>query len=129
MKNVIIWGIGIGYEALLNNILFEVKKENICIKALVCKKDDKYCDFKDGYPIILKDDIKDYDYDYVIITSTKYFSEICKEAVGVGIECKKLINAKFFSLPKFDFLKYVSLIENPVTILANDCWGALYTID
>lgn len=54
-KKVIFWGAGGGYERILNQILFEIVKENISVEALVCKKEDIYCSKKDSFPIITKE--------------------------------------------------------------------------
>lgn len=125
MKKVIIWGMGDNYEGLLNQILFEIYKGNISIEAIACRKKDKYCSMKDGFPVIVKEEINPDDFDYLIITSTKYFKEIKEEAKKLGIEENKIIDGQLFRQPLFDFAKYVSLIENPVTILSDDCWGGM----
>lgn len=129
MKKVIIWGMGDNYERLLNQILFEIHKGNISIEAIACRKQDKYCSIRDGFPVIVKEEIKPDNFDYLIITSTKYFKEIKEEAKELGIEENRIINGQLFHQPLFDFAKYVSLIENPVTILSDDCWGVWHTID
>lgn len=41
----------------------------------------------------------------------------------MGIEANKILNGQIFRIPLFDFGLYAELIENPVTILADDCWG------
>lgn len=30
-----------------------------------------------------------------------------------------------FEIPFFDFEKYVSLLENSISIISNDCWGGI----
>lgn len=122
-KKVLIWGNGTDYDALLNNILFEVYKGNITVQALVCRQSDLYSSKKDGFKIIIKEEIKDVEYDYVVITSARLYKEIKKDAMSVGVPENKIISGQAFRLPLFDFKKYVSLIDNPVTILADDCWG------
>lgn len=123
MYKVIIWGIGDDYEKIHNQLLFEQYKENIEIAALVAKREDIYVNKKDGHPIIAKEQLKDYKFDYVIVTSTKFFDEIVKDAVDIGIERKKIINGKVLKIQNFDFARYSNLIENPITIISDDCWG------
>ena len=122
-RKVIVWGIGLEYEFLLNQLLFEIHKGNISVEALVCRKQDKYCSYKDTFPVITKEEIKTDTFDYLIITSAENFKEIKAEAMELGILEYKIINGKMFIQPQFDFSRYVSLIENPVTILSDDCWG------
>lgn len=77
----------------------------------------------DGAPLISKTEIPQYSFEFVIVTSGKYFWEIQREAVEMGISEDKIINGSVFKLPLFDFKKYLNLFEDPVTILSNDCWG------
>lgn len=121
----VIWGIGEDYEKLINQVLFEEYKGNIVIEALVCRNKDRYCDIKDKYPIITKEELRVTTFDYLIITSQRYYKEIKIEALELGVPESHIINGKIMSLPFFDFRRYVKLIENPVTILADDCWGGL----
>ena len=122
-RKVIIWGMGLDYDLMLNAIDHEILKGNFNIQALVCRKDDRYCQRKDGFPVITKEDIHGVEFDYVIITSSKFFSEIKQEAISIGVHEDQIINGKLLMQPQFDFMRYVSLIENPVTILSDDCWG------
>ena len=62
-------------------------------------------------------------YDYLIISSSRYFKEIKKDALEMGVDSNRIIDARVFKLPLFDFAEYVSLIQNPVTILSDDCWA------
>lgn len=122
-KKVILWGTGGGYEKILNQILFETAKGNISVEALVCRKEDIYCPRRDSFPIITKEELKGTDFDYLVITSQDCFAEIKKEAMDFGIPERIIIDGSVFSLPLFDFGRYCQLIENPVTILSDDCWG------
>lgn len=122
-KKVLLWGMGLDYEKLINAIQYEILKNNISVKAVVCRKSDYYCCKKDGFSIITKDDIWDYEFDYIVITSSQFFNEIRQEAFDLGVTEKQIISGDLFKQPLFDFKRYVSLIENPVTILSDDCWG------
>lgn len=123
MKKVVIWGIGADYERLINLIRFEILKSNIQVVALVAKRCDIVCNHFDGFKIISKEELAEYMYDYIIVTSTRYFEEILSETNAMGIERNKIISGHILNIPNFDFERYVKLIENPVTILSNDCWG------
>ena len=120
----IVWGIGNDYEKILNQLLFEIHKQNIEVEALVCREKDRYCSNKDGFPIYTKDEIMSVEFDCIIITSSKYFKEIREEIQTLFPNNNKwIINGKVFKLPLFDFGRYIHLIKNPVTILSDDCWG------
>ena len=120
----VIWGIGVDYERILNQIFFEIHKGNMTVKALVCRQQDKYCSSKDGFSVIAKEELKLDDFDYLIITSKRYFKEIKDEAIKLGVVEHRIIEGAKFELPLFDFGRYVQLLENPITILSDDCWGA-----
>ncbi|MBD5489851.1 MAG: DUF1919 domain-containing protein [Lachnospiraceae bacterium] len=122
-EKCIIWGTGNGYEEILNQINFEIYKGNIEIVAAVCGKDDKYCEYRDGFPIVVKEELKKLEFEYVIISSYVFYEQIKSEAIALEIEADKIINGQIFKRPLFDFALYSRLIKNPVTILSDDCWG------
>ncbi len=122
-RKCIVWGIGDDYEKILNQLLFEIHKGNITIEALVCRKQDQYCSSKDGFPVITKEEIHEITFDYLIITSLRYFKELKNEAIALGVPENQIIDGQKLLLPFFDFQRYSRLIENPVTILADDCWS------
>lgn len=68
-RKCIIWGMGRGYEEILNQIRFEIYKENMEVIAVVCRSEDKYCTHRDGFSIISKEEIGGLDFEYVIISS------------------------------------------------------------
>lgn len=123
---VVIWGIGKDYEKNRNMLSFEEYKGNLEIVAMVSR--DKYANCLDQHKIINKCELEEFEYDYVIAFSRMYFADIVEEAVQMGIKRNKVINGKVFEIPYFDFGKYVSLIENPISIVSNDCWGGYINI-
>lgn len=118
---VVIWGLGRDYEQARNGLCFEEYKGNLEIVAMVSR--DQYANTLDGHPIIDKKQITSYAYDYIVIFAKNYFDEIVKEALNLGIEREKLINGQAFSIPFFDFEKYVALLRGHLSIVSNDCWG------
>lgn len=123
MKKVLIWGAGSEYQATFNQIQFEVIKKNIEILGIVSK--DAWQEKIDGIPALKPSEIKkkNIEIDYIIVTSQKYYYEIVNEAVTLGIERNRLINIKVFRIPYFDFGEYISLRENPVSIITSNCMG------
>lgn len=114
---------GVDYEQLLNQILFEIHKGNIEVTAIICREKDKYCSKRDGFDVITPNELGEKDYDYIIVTSVQFFDEIKQEAIDMGVDERFIISGTVFHLPKFDFQLYQNLIENPITILSDDCWG------
>lgn len=116
----IFWGMTDIYQQYKNTIDYEIVKGNIEPLAIVSR--EKLCKRLDNINIIDKSSIKDYSFDYLIIFA-KAFNQIKKEALENGIPENKIINGNVFNIPFFDFKRYVSLIENPVTIISDNCWG------
>lgn len=122
MKKCIIWGIGSEYDQYYNQIQYQIILKNITIEAFVSR--DQYCNTLDESKIIQPEAIRGLEIDYVIICNSFRFQEIKNQAIELGIEEKRIIDVKLFVIPGFDFERYTSLIENPVSIIADDCWGA-----
>lgn len=123
MRKVIIWGIGREYEAMINQIQYEISKGNLEVSALIARPGDIIGNTLDGFKLIKKEDIWTYEFDYLIITSSRWYMDIKNEAVLLGVDENIIINGRVFKLPLFDFTRYVKLIENPLTIFSDDCWG------
>ena len=71
----------------------------------------------------MKEELKDIQFDYVVITSSLYYQEIRRQAIELGIDGNIIINGAVMNLPLFDFSRYTSLLKNRITILSDDCWG------
>lgn len=123
MKRVVIWGIGNDYEKIVNQIKYEELKGNIQVEALVSRRDLNWCDHRDGYLLISKEELCGKEYDFLIIASSKFYSDIKKEAIELNIPEHKIIDGSIFNMPLFDFKRYMSLLDDPVTIWSDDCWG------
>ncbi len=84
MYHIIIWGLGADYYNLYNLIKFEEMKGNIEIAAAVSK--DDFRTTVDGYPVISAYELCNYRFDYIVVTSSKYYDDIVKEAIQLDIE-------------------------------------------
>ncbi|MEZ3508120.1 MAG: DUF1919 domain-containing protein [Lachnospiraceae bacterium] len=125
MRKCIIWGLGREYEEILQSIHYEIAKGHMDVVALVAKPEDTAGSMRDGWPIIGKGEIMDLGFDYLIIASSAWYGEIYKEAVEAGVPCSRILNGNIFKFSLFDFKRYINLVENPITILSNDCWGGM----
>lgn len=121
MYKCLIWGIGKGYNNNYNKIQLEILKKNIEIVAFVSR--DIVSSKLDGYDVVDKEEISSLQFDYIIVMSTSFFKEIRRDAEKMGIESSKVIGIDVFDVPCFDFRRYVSLLENPITLISDDCWG------
>nr|WP_325300254.1 DUF1919 domain-containing protein [uncultured Oscillibacter sp.] len=123
MRQCVIWGAAEGYEHIINQVKFEEWKSNVQCVAVLSKSKARYIKKFDGYPLVCKEDLNGIAFDYLIIPQGKDYAEIRLEALALGIPDNKIISSKVFQIPCFDFKRYASLRENPVTILSDDCWG------
>ena len=90
---------------------------------MVCRDADAYTSVKDGFPVIKRSDFHTLIFDYLIISSSQYFDEIKEDVLSLGVRENQIIDGRIVRQPFFDFARYASLIENPVTILSDDCFG------
>lgn len=123
MRKVLIWGSGGEYNRLFNVLKFEEIKKNIEFVGIISK--DKWQKKLDGIEVFKPDDIsrKKIVFDYIIVASNRYYREIMKDAISIGIERNKIINGRVLYIPYFDFDDYIALRENPVSIMTFSCMG------
>lgn len=124
MDICVIWGNGADdYEKIINQVKYEELKGNIKIAAVVARRSEIFGNRRDGYLLISKEELTALTFDILIIASSKYYKEIRKEAMELGIPENHMINGNAFRLPLFDYSRYIRLVKEPVTILSYDCWG------
>jgi hypothetical protein len=121
MKKIIVWGTGIEYDRYISNIELEKLKGNIDIIG-VTSNENWLCNLGD-YPFVSKDKLSDMLFDYIVVFSSKFFEEICREALLYGINRNQIINGAVFGIPYFDFNRYTQVKESNITIVSNHCWG------
>lgn len=123
MRKVLIWGSGRDYNQLFNLIKCEEAKKEIEIVGIVSK--DKWQKKLDGVEVLKPDDIvrTSIAFDYIIVASSRYYSQILEDALSRGIERNKIIHGRVFYTPYFDFGDYAALREFPVSIITLSCMG------
>lgn len=122
MVRVMIWGIGKIYNEMRNLLsLFEMKKE-IMIVGITGLDVPNHKEL-DGYSIYNCYDIKQLNFDYIIVMSDFYYNEIYKEIVDIGIDPNRILKYIFLQLPNIDINEYLSLKSRNVTIISDNCWG------
>ncbi|MCI8377473.1 MAG: DUF1919 domain-containing protein [Lachnospiraceae bacterium] len=124
-RKCIIWGNGIDYHNVFNLLEYEVMKQNINIVGIVSRKKDRAGVSLDGFPYIEREELRELEFDYIIVTSRRKYAEIRMEIIDLGISGKKIVNSEVLFIPCFDFNRYFNLIENPITVFSDDCWGGM----
>lgn len=124
-QKCLIWGCGADYSKLYNLIKYEELKSNISIEAMVSKDSFQY--IYDGWRVISSADVSKIEFDYIIVTSSKYYKEIVADAekIAGGRIREKIIDGRVMYIPGFDFAEYVKLRKSPVSIIANNCLGGI----
>lgn len=124
MIKLVLWGMGTDYDRAYNILSYERLKGNIDIIALVDNKNSVYNTI-DGIPIISVDSLKKIHYDYICILPSRHFEEILEQVQRLGIKRQYIIDASVLFFPHMDIKKYICIKENPISIISDDCWGAL----
>lgn len=119
----LIWGIGAEFEKYINLIHYQELLGNIKIVGVTSAESWFKSVF--SYPFIKKEELSNVEIDIVLVASDRQFMRIRQNALDVGFEEFQIINCRALELPYFNFQKYISLLENPISIFANNCWGGL----
>jgi uncharacterized protein (DUF1919 family) len=122
MKKIIIWGTGAGYDEVMLHLKADIMQGKIQIVALVSSYKE-LISYLDGKKIILPEEIKNYEFDYIIIANAEYDEEIKESAIRIGIDNKKIIGYRVISNNLFDFDRYINILESNISIVSDDCWG------
>lgn len=118
----IIWGCGGDYSTFSEYIYREVTANRLTIVGITSA--NTIYESIDGYPFIEKSELKEIDYDFIIVAANQsVLPDIYFEAKNLGISRSKFIRADVFSLSHFTIDRYMKLRENPVTIISQRCFG------
>lgn len=93
-KNFLIYGMGEQGRFVLERCeqLAEVNKLPWCLKGIVDRRKLEVTFLGHTYSSISKEEIKDIDYDYIIISSAWYFEDIKKELLQLGVKESAIIH-------------------------------------
>ena len=119
MYHILIWGHGLKYSQYINAIKYQEVLGNVKVIGVTGK--DYLYTYLDGYRFISIEDIDFESIDFVVVTSEKYYLDICQTVIELGVERERIIQGKVFCLPYFN--NYVDLLHSRVSIIANNCWG------
>lgn len=122
---VVLWGLGIIYNRLLNTVRAYENKGSIEVVGVTSKDIPPYKRI-DGYRIITPKEVTLTSFDYIIIMNEGSFADIFSFiTVELGISDDRVLSYRMFQIPKLDITKYILLKQEKITILTNNCWGGM----
>ena len=121
---VVIWGVGKLYNQYVNALRYLELVNKIEIVGVTDMRLPQYATI-DGWKLIEKEEVKQGNFDWIIVMSEKYFMEIANEAEGMGIDAGRIFSYKILNVPDPDFEQYYLIKKNRVSIISNNCWGGL----
>ncbi len=124
MKKCLIWGTGGVFHDNITAIQFHEAKGTIRVEG-VTSKNGIYENYY-GYPYLDGNVIKSSDYDIVFVAAENdVYGEIVSEALSLGWQRNQILRVEILHHYEIDLERYQSIVENPPTIFANNCWGGL----
>ena len=124
MYNIILWGTGIIYNTHLNVLKLYERVKEIRIVGVTASDLGEYEEI-DGYKVYRSDNVKNLNYDYLMIMNECNFLDITNKAVEVGVPNEKIISYKVLEIPNLSFNKYFKLKSKQLSIISNNCWGGI----
>ncbi len=124
MKKVLIYGIDDVWRNRFNALKLQEYMGNLKVIGY-SGGGSKYLAEIDGIKVYDQSEILKVEFDYLIVFNGANFLNIQKNFNNAGIKKEKIIDGKVFDIPLFDFALYTKMIENPITILSDDCWGGV----
>ena len=123
MYRVVIWGNREQYDLYVNKLKHEELKGSIKVEGIV--SDDTYISKFDDWKIIEKSEIMDLNIDCVFVTSVDFYYEVTKQEILSLNPNVQVLRANILNIPLFDMERYMSLLNNKVSIIAHSCWAGL----
>lgn len=94
---VLIYGMGIRGRQLLEKYeRLKNKYSNVILVGVADKKAGQLSE--DSYPVMYPDEIQQDSFDYIVISSNKYYTEIVQELMARNIERTKIMNGSIFDV-------------------------------
>lgn len=118
---VIVLGTGKSYDEHLGEIKYEEAKGNIEVVGVISRV--RYYDSLDGYRGLDWSALKKETYDYIILADE--YNVLKEPVLEYGIDENILLNIEIFSIPNFDFPRYIEVYNSNITIISNNCWAGL----
>lgn len=122
---LILWGIGKVYNSIINLLKCYEDLEQIEIVGITAQDlpDFKYLD---SYRLLNIKELQEESYDYVMVLSNDYFSEIVRSAMIIAnVPREKIVSYHILEIPYFDFAQYDFIKKQNISIVSNNCWGGI----
>ena len=116
MKKVILYGCGCNYRGMSDYLKYCRTKKRLDILG-ISDKNLPPGKFFDSWPLIPREKIREYPYDYIFITSEAYEQEIREELLAMGI------SEKAFDMNLRNY-RYDRMLSG-ISIICNNCWGGI----
>ncbi len=121
---VIVWGSLSEYNSFARGFDIEIQKGNMHIKAIVFHEEHLVHQL-DGVPVVTVEEISKIAFDY-LIDMNQNNREVADQILNLlQIPREKVVLARIFNYPQFDFKRWVQVRESNLSILCNNCWGGL----
>lgn len=126
--NVVIWGIGKEFRELYNLLKLHEEIGDYKIIGYISKEVPR--NVIDHISIYSPEDFfkEKIAFDYILVATDLYFSEIVDYAVNkFTLSRKKIIKASVLTIPYFNWDRYIYIYENQPSIIAENCIGGVLT--
>lgn len=123
-KRLVIWCGFEDYELYRSQLRMEEIKGNIEIAAVIFLDED-VVKIVDGITVIKVEQLQHISYDYIV----GFGDALSEDMIGIlqmlKISREQFLPGRIFNLPEFDFKRYLSVKEERVTIISDNCWGGM----
>ncbi|MCI9141201.1 MAG: DUF1919 domain-containing protein [Lachnospiraceae bacterium] len=121
---ILLWGIGQEYNRVINALKYWEDQNAIEIVG-VTDKNIPDLEEIDGWKVYKTIEIHELNIDYYLVMSEKYFLEISKELLVLGVNKNKILNSKILGIPYFSWEKYLLVQKGDLSIICNNCVGGI----
>ncbi len=121
---VLLWGLGRIYLRYISFIRYIEKSGDIKVIGLTASNIN-HEELRDGYKVLPVEGSLNQEFDFIIILNEKHVDEIINTISSYGISRSKCLSYSILDILFFDAEKYFRLLNNPISIISNNCWGGI----
>lgn len=114
MFTIILWGLSDVFRKSHEAIMGAISRGDIEVKAVIDKAFSKGTRTEDGFLVMDKCTLPDEQFDFLVVTSTKFFWEIRNEALKLGVKNHKIVPGWLFLYPEINIPKYLLNWKNAI---------------
>ena len=125
MKRVILYGLGHDYRAHFNHVRLLEETGQIEVLGVSDRSVDRHGK-RDGYPLIVPNELTDYPFDYILLMSWSHEADILDDLVSLhGISRDRIAPFRVLAIPDITMDAYDEIRKKRWSILCNNCFGAI----